>query len=442
MSRITKQITSIGSTTINVVKYGDGIADGVEYNLYDGSGIGSSPNTVMHLSGDSGESSTTQVSNGYVSVHNLHVNGTLTSASTSAPTITIGEKLYFTDFDPDAQDTTRTIGSIYTSTGTGDNHTLYIDPYREDTTSSTTTNKGTVHILGSLIVEGDKTFLDTTTKVTSDNAIAVNGTLDDSGNLVGTTAISGGLTFAHSNDNTYGNTEYKDLFYNTSDRHWTIGSENFNTTGTVTVGSLTDGTATLSGGTLTLSSGSLTVASGSKVAINDQTDSVATSIGSGALVVEGGVSIKKHLYLGRGTTGVLGDIVLVSTTSGGLRSANPILSAGTTVVAPLGIDISNYFRERALYFGTGQFVVSLVENAITASGTAREGEIAAAIGNFLYTGTTLQLVHTLESESTNLSTDVENSSGTVNLKNTSNNEAFYHVRILTVADTSSARGGY
>ena len=111
-------------------------------------------------------------------------------------------------------------------------------------------------------------------------------------------------------------------------------------------------------------------------------------------------------------------------------------------MAPLGIDISNYFRERALYFGTGQFVVSLVENAITASGTAREGEIAAAIGNFLYTGTTLQLVHTLESESTNLSTDVENSSGTVNLKNTSNNEAFYHVRILTVADTSSARGGY
>ena len=809
----TKSIANIGSTTIDVVKNGTGSADEVNFSVYNGT----SPNTVMQIGGD-GSSSNTSITTGSVSINNLTVNGTITtSGSTSAPTVTIGEQLLFTD-----KATTDSVpkASIYalTDPNNGTNHQLIIDPYKEDDPSAASTNSGTVYIRGALVVEGDKTILDTATTVTSENAIRVNTTGD--GSTAGG-ATYGGLEFLYDNG---GTTETKSLYYDHSGPHWTTGNTDFKSTGQIYGATLTDGTATLTGGTLTgdvngdvtssgtssfsnvdinggnidgtkigvttadsgrfttilasasistngaitasgsitangglsvasgqsftadtvsitggsidgtvigattavsgsfttitasgtvtgssltdgtanlssgaltgattinasgaitggsltdgtatLSSGSLTgaaaitasgvisttntanadfngstgsivtdgglyikssksidsgvsteaalicnggayfgeniltgkdiEASGIKsgkfyisrrdgmsnegpdynkiihnynsvdytiyrvdptngptigasnidiegdsltlngsitvtpggtfgsitaspggailtgtstiaggtfgaltsttssgatingtlyvhngnlsvtngslsvtggnlevgpnhtfsaptggtfgaittsgggatsisntltvsggASINSTTDS--TSLTTGALIVSGGVSIKKHLYLGQGTTGVLGDVVPVST-SGGQRTANPRVTAGTAApTAPLGADIQHYFSSKSLDFGTGQFVVSLVEDVPTG------GETATAIGTFLYAQGAVKLVHGLEANSTNLDIDVENSSNTVSLTNNSVNDAFYHVRILTIADTSSAQGGY
>ena len=801
----TKSIANIGSTTIDVVRNGTGSADEVNFSVYNGT----SPNTVMQIGGDD-SSSNTSITKGSVSVNNLTVNGTITtSGSTSAPTVTIGEQLLFTD-----KATTDSVpkASIYalTDPNNGTNHQLIIDPYKEDDPSAASTNSGTVYIRGALVVEGDKTILDTATTVTSENAIRVNTTGD--GSTAGG-ATYGGLEFLYDNG---GTTETKSLYYDHSGPHWTTGNTDFKSTGQIYGATLTDGTATLTGGTLTgdvngdvtssgtssfsnvdinggnidgtkigvttadsgrfttilasasistngaitasgsitangglsvasgqsftadtvsitggsidgtvigattavsgsfttitasgavtggsltdgtatLSSGSLTGAAaitasgvisttntanadfngstgsivtdgglyikssksidsgvsteaalicnggayfgeniltgkdieasgiksgkfyisrrdgatdpdynkiihnynsvdytiyrvdstngptigasnidiegdsltlngsitvtpggtfGSIIAspggailtgtttiaggtfgsitassggailtgdstiaggtfgaltsttssgatingtlyvhngnlsvtngslsvtggnleigtnhtfsaptggtfgaittsgggatsisntltvsggasINSTTDS--TSLTTGALIVSGGVSIKKHLYLGQGTTGVLGDVVPVST-SGGQRTANPRVTAGTAApTAPLGADIQHYFSSKSLDFGTGQFVVSLVEDVPTG------GETATAIGTFLYAQGAVKLVHGLEANSTNLDIDVENSSNTVSLTNNSVNDAFYHVRILTIADTSSAQGGY
>ena len=45
MPPTTKQITSIGSTTINVIKNGAGNADEIDYNLYDGRKLEDSKNS-------------------------------------------------------------------------------------------------------------------------------------------------------------------------------------------------------------------------------------------------------------------------------------------------------------------------------------------------------------------------------------------------------------
>ena len=771
-----KQIASIGSTTINVVKNGAGNSDEIDYNVYDGA----SPNTVMQLNGDSSISNS-NVTSGSVSVNNLTVNGSLTSVSTST------KQLLFTDRT--TTDSTAK-ASIYAlnDPNNGTNHQLILDPYKEDDPSVASTNSGTVYIRGALVVEGDKTILDTATTITSENAIRVNTTGD------GTTAgiaTSGGLEFLYDNG---GITETKTLYYDNSGLHWTTGNIDFKSTGQIYGGTLTDGTATLSGGTLTgnvtssgtstfstvdinggnidgtkigvttadsgrfttisstssitsygaitassavtggsltdgtatlsggiltgdvngnvtslgtstfstvdinggnidgtkigvttadsgrfttisstssitasgavtggsltdgtatlsagalsgvttitassavtggsltdgtatlsagalsgvttitassavtggsltdgtatLQSGSLTgaaaiaasgVISTTNTANADSTGSTGSIVTSGGLYIKSsksmetgvsteaalicnggayfgeniltgkdieasgiksgkfyisrrdgatdpdynkiihnynsvdytiyrtdstngptigasnidiegdtltinggatindgatfagtgyinftsgdvtitggnltmgglhiitatgggtfgkivssasGTEIKNHLHLSEGTTGVLGDVVLVST-SGGSRSANPkVLAGNTATAAPLGVDIAYYFSSKNLDFGTGQFTVSLVEDVQTG------GETASAIGTFLYASGNVQLVHGLEAHSTTLDVDVENSTQTVTLTNTSGNDAYYHVRILTIADTGSAQGGY
>ena len=236
----TKSIANIGSTTIDVVRNGTGSADEVNFSVYNGT----SPNTVMQIGGDD-SSSNTSITKGSVSVNNLTVNGTITtSGSTSAPTVTIGEQLLFTD-----KATTDSVpkASIYalTDPNNGTNHQLIIDPYKEDDPSAASTNSGTVYIRGALVVEGDKTILDTATTVTSENAIRVNTTGD--GSTAGG-ATYGGLEFLYDNG---GTTETKSLYYDHSGPHWTTGNTDFKSTGQIYGATLTDGTATLTGGTLT-----------------------------------------------------------------------------------------------------------------------------------------------------------------------------------------------
>ena len=140
-----KNVIHIGHTTIDVTKNAVGNADDINFNIYDGT----SPNTVMTLNG--ANSAISSIAQGTVSVFDLNVSGALTtSASTTAPTVKIGQELQFTN---KTTTSSTVIGSIYASTGsTTDDHILYIDPYKEDSTGDGVPNKGTVHILGSLIV--------------------------------------------------------------------------------------------------------------------------------------------------------------------------------------------------------------------------------------------------------------------------------------------------
>ena len=104
--------------------------------------------------------------------------------------------------------------------------------------------------------------------------------------------------------------------------------------------------------------------------------------------------------------------------------------------APLGVDIIHYFTEKNLDFASGQFTVSLVEDV--GSG----GKTSAAVGTFLYINSNITLVHTLETASTDLSLEVDSVDQTVTLLNNLTNDAVYQVRILTIADSDSARSGY
>ena len=195
-------------------------------------------------------------------------------------------------------------------------------------------------------------------------------------------------------------------------------------TGAITGGSLTDGTATLSGGDFNTST----------IVVESTTDS--SSKADGALIVNGGVSIHKHLTLGQGTTGVLGDIISVALFENGPRSKNPTVVAGDPLTAaPLGTDIINYFVDNSLDFASGQYTVSLVENVVN-------GSTSAAVGTFLYIKPSITLVHTLETASTDLSLEVDSVDQTVTLLNNLTNDAVYQVRILTIADSDSARSGY
>jgi len=306
--------------------------------------------------------------------------------------------------------------------------------YRVDPTNGPTIGASNIDI------EGDSLTLNGSITVTPGGTFGSITASPGGAILTGTSTIAGGTFGALTSTTSSGATINGTLYVHNGNLSVTNGSLSV-TGGNLEVGPNhtfsaptggTFGAITTSGGGATSISNTLTVSGGAS--INSTTDS--TSLTTGALIVSGGVSIKKHLYLGQGTTGVLGDVVPVST-SGGQRTANPRVTAGTAApTAPLGADIQHYFSSKSLDFGTGQFVVSLVEDVPTG------GETATAIGTFLYAQGAVKLVHGLEANSTNLDIDVENSSNTVSLTNNSVNDAFYHVRILTIADTSSAQGGY
>ena len=226
MNHSIKTISRVGESKVSILHKGTGHPDEMDFSLHDGS----SSQSVLILSGDP-DSLGTSVNKGSISVNNLKVNGSLTTSSSLVPTMIVSDKLKFTD---SATDDSNIIGSMYASTDSvGNNHTIYIDPFKEDILGSGTPHNGTVHILGNLIVDGDNTMINTTTHVSSDNEYIVNGSINSVGELVGNAVSSGGLTFAHSYDGSSTHTIRKELFYDMIHTRWTIANENFHTTGNV-----------------------------------------------------------------------------------------------------------------------------------------------------------------------------------------------------------------
>lgn len=183
----TKTISQIGNTKLELVK---DTYDSFVFKL-DASGANpASQNTVMYISSDTDGSkpSTTDVSppiatSGLVSMSNAKVNGNITSGGN----VIVGNQLHLKKDE-------HVRGAIYAEDGAGtDNRSIIIDPYPADASTDTDVNKGTVYIRGSLIVEGDKTILDTAEHITSDNLFGINASLNESGNAVGGSATTAGI---------------------------------------------------------------------------------------------------------------------------------------------------------------------------------------------------------------------------------------------------------
>lgn len=169
----TKTISHIGDTKFELVK---DTYDAFRFTVDDKSSNPNSPKTVMYISSEPTSSSALDAS--------LVVGGD--------GDIGVGGKILIREGTGTG---TATRAAIYAEKDTSsDNHRLILDPYREDDAdNSDSTNNGTVYIRGNLIVEGNKTILDTAEHITSENLFGINAVRDSGGNTTGGAATAAGI---------------------------------------------------------------------------------------------------------------------------------------------------------------------------------------------------------------------------------------------------------
>ena len=207
----TKTVSHIGDTKFELVK---DTYDAFRFTVDDRSTNPNSPKTVMYISSEpTGSAAPTDLSSsGRVTMSNIRTEGaTSTSSADVDGDIGIGGKILIREGTGTG---TATRAAIYAEKDTSDNHRLILDPYREDDSNPDTgdANKGTVYIRGSLIVEGDKTILDTAEHITSENLLGINAVKDSNGDTTGGAATTAGI-------HVYSGNEHTQFLYNfTSDR--------------------------------------------------------------------------------------------------------------------------------------------------------------------------------------------------------------------------------
>ena len=159
----------------------------------------------MYISSEPTSSSapTPLSSSGRVTVSNIRTEGaTSTNSADVDSDISIGGKILLREGTGTGTDTR---AAIYAEKNASDpnNHRLILDPYKiDDADNSDSTNNGTVYIRGSLIVEGNKTILDTAEHVTSDDYFGINANVDADGVLTGGAATVAGIKVYHQADAT------------------------------------------------------------------------------------------------------------------------------------------------------------------------------------------------------------------------------------------------
>jgi len=194
----TKTISQIGNTKFELVKDTSGLNthDAFRFTVDDKTSNPNSPKTVMYISSEpTGSSAPTPLSSsGRVTMSNTRTEGaTSTNSADVDGDIGIGGKILIREGTGTG---TATRAAIYAEkdTTTSDNHRLILDPYREDDAdNSDSTNNGTVYIRGNLIVEGNKTILDTAEHITSENLFGINAVRDSGGNTTGGAATAAGI---------------------------------------------------------------------------------------------------------------------------------------------------------------------------------------------------------------------------------------------------------
>jgi len=187
----TKTISHIGNTKFELVK---DTYDAFRFTVDDKSSDPNSPKTVMYISSEptTFDSPTPLSTSGRVTMSNIRTEGaTSTSSADVDSDIGIGGKILIREGTGEG---TATRAAIYAQKDTeGVNHRLIIDPYQaDDGTGAASDNNGTVYIRGSLIVEGNKTILDTAEHITSENLLGINAVRGTDAN--GDPIITGGAS--------------------------------------------------------------------------------------------------------------------------------------------------------------------------------------------------------------------------------------------------------
>ena len=188
----TKTISHIGDTKFEVIK---DTYDAFKFTVDDKSASPNSPKTVMYISSEAATAAvpTPLSTTGRITMSNTRTEGaTSTSSADVDHDVGIGGKILIREGTGAG---TATRAAIYAEKdATANNHRLIIDPYKEDDAdNSDSTNNGTVYIRGNLIVEGDKTILDTAEHITSENLLGINAVKDSSGNTTGGAATTAGI---------------------------------------------------------------------------------------------------------------------------------------------------------------------------------------------------------------------------------------------------------
>ncbi len=188
-----KTISHIGDTKLEVIK---DTHDAFKFTVDDKSVSPNSPKTVMYISSESASSDapTPLSTTGRITMSNTRTEGAMSTNSADVDgDIGIGGKILIREGTGAG---TSTRAAIYAEKdASSDNHRLILDPYRQDDDdpSDGNANSGTVYIRGSLIVEGDKTILDTAEHITSENLIGINAIKDSNGTTSGGAATAAGI---------------------------------------------------------------------------------------------------------------------------------------------------------------------------------------------------------------------------------------------------------
>ena len=418
----------------------------------------------------------------------------VTSDATVGGDVSVGGKILIRE---GIGGTTATRGAIYAEVdpaAAGSNHRLIIDPYQEDDAdpAAGTANNGTVYVRGSLIVEGNKTILDTAETITAENLFGIGATKNSSGTTVGGLATEVGIHVYS------GTTSNEHFVYDFSAAKWRTGSgldtnlkdleaKNIYAafTGDLTgnaatatkISTITNNnivqlidTQTLTNKTLTSptlnsptidiinvgaspgpgTDGQFLISKGPSASaewytlsltttLSDLTDTTISSVASNDLLRYDGSTNEwvnsDSIDIKSVNATTIGNIVPVRINSTDARVSVKTITATTTGV-PIHADILAYYTGKT--FAAGKCVAALTDGANS----------SVTIFSFSICNTSLTL--TLDQEVSSLTTAVEidyDSGGTVNLNVGANvasgtNNIKYCVKVLPIMTSDSITGAY
>jgi len=385
----TKTISHIGDTKFELVK---DTYDAFRFTVDDKSSNPNSPKTVMYISSEPTDSNapTPLSTSGRVTMSNIRTEGaTSTSSADVDGNIGVGGKILIREGTGTG---TATRAAIYAEKDTtaSNNHRLIIDPYKEDDAdNSDSANNGTVYIRGNLIVEGDKTILDTAEHITSENLLGINAIRDTNGNVTGGTATAAGI-------HVYSGVTDAQFLYNFGTGRWRTASMNslslndleakdvyvttLDTTNIVATGTSTLTTVNIDGGNIDGTVIGATTPSTAKFTTVDVLSTLGVSSDAtvgGTLGVTGVTTLSNNATVG-GTLGVTGVTTLSdnATVGGtlGVTGATTLstvdVSSNATVGGTLGVTGVTTLSNNATVGGTlGVTGVTTLSDNATVGGT-------------------------------------------------------------------------
>ena len=453
----TKTISHIGDTKFELIK---DTYDSFRFTVDDKSPLAldppasNSPKTVMYISSEPVSTAvpTPLSATGRVTMSNIRSEGTMSTSSADVDgDIGIGGKILIREGTGSGK---ATRAAIYAQKDTtGSNHKLIIDPYQEDAGAGTASvNNGTVYIRGSLIVEGNKTILDTAEHITSENLIGINAvrSTDSNGDpiIAGGAATTAGIHVYSAGNNTQ-------FLYDFDATRWLTGAsiaalkdlqaKNLYATDLDATGTSTLTTVDIAGGNIDGTAIGATIASAAKFTSLDATGTSTlttvdiaggnidgTAIGATIASAASFTTITASTNLtARDVNAVtFGNIVQVDLGDGGPRE--DVKTVTTNHSAPLHGDILHHFALKT--FAAGQCVVALTDGT----------NASVAMFSFSKCGAstlTLVLDQEVHSSVAALSVDYD-SSGTIDLILGTATSATYCVKVLPVMTSDSIAGPF